>query len=70
MLMTLNRVPCHVVLKWLTTLPSERCHSDGVFIVAKAEKKTLDQDHRQLVMMWLITLPSEPCHSGDVFMVE
>ena len=70
MLTTLNQVPCHVVLKWLTTLPSERCHSDGVFIVAKAEKKTLDQDHCQLGMIWLNSLSSEPCHSGDVFMVE
>ena len=31
--------PCQLVVMWLMTLPSEHCHTGGIFIVSKFKKK-------------------------------
>ena len=37
--MTLNAEPCQLSPIWLMILPSEHCHTGGVFIAAKLKKR-------------------------------
>ena len=69
--------PCQLVVMWLMTLPSEHCHTGGIFIVSKFKKKdgqiiTLDNTRLGTFLFGptlLMTLPFEHFHTGGVFMV-
>ena len=61
--MTLNVEPCPVGPIWLMALPSEHCHTGGVFTVAKLKKKS---DRQNLTLM---TLNVEPCQLGPIWLM-